>query len=168
MANDPATTLSPNQERKEKRYPIGVIGGICFLAMVVVALLLLSGKNARPPGQAASPNPSDAASGYAPQVAFSDLRLSAEENFIGQQVVYLDGKVTNTGTKTVRQLKVRLVFRDVMNQIVLREEHDVFGSSDSVGPGLAKSFQIRFDAVPDSWSRQVPQIQIVSLRAEQP
>lgn len=168
MADDPATNLSPNQERKEKRYPIGVIGGIFFLAVVVVVLLLLSGKNAGPPGQASSPNPSDAALGYASQVAFSDLHLSAEENFIGQQVVYLDGKLTNTGAKTVRQLKVRLVFRDVMNRIVLHEEHGVFGPSESVGPGLAKSFQIRFDAVPDSWSRQVPQIQIVSLRAEQP
>ena len=168
MTDDSTTTLTPNDDRKKKRYPIGVIGGIVFLAVVVAALLLLSGKNAAPPEQGSSPNPSDAALGYAPQVAFSDLHLSAEENFIGQQVVYLDGKLTNAGAKTVRQLKARLVFRDVMNQVVLREEHDVFGPSDSVGPGLVKSFQIRFDAVPDSWSRQVPQIQIVSLRAEQP
>jgi hypothetical protein len=166
MADDPTTTLSLNDDRKENRYPIGVIGGVCFLAIVVAALFLLSGKNAGTPGQTSSTNSPDAAVGYAPQVTFSDLHLSAEENFLGQQVVYLDGNVRNTGAKTVRQLKVRLVFRDVLNQVVLREEHDVFGPSDSVGPGLVKSFQIRFDAVPDSWSRQVPQIQIVSLRAE--
>jgi hypothetical protein len=166
MADDPTSTLSPNEERKERRYPIGVIGGVCFLAIVMVVLLLFSGKNAAPPGQASSTNPLDAAPAYAPQVAFSGLHLSAEENFLGQQVVYLDGKLTNAGAKTVRQVRVRLVFRDVMNEIVLREEHDVFGPSESVGPGVAKSFQIRFDAVPDSWSRQVPQIQVVSLRAE--
>jgi len=166
MADEPTTTVSPNEERNEKRYPVGVIGGICFLAVVVAVLLLFSGKNGGAPGQVAPSNPSDATPGYAPQVSFSELRLSAEENFLGQQVVYLDGKLTNAGARTVRQVKVRLVFRDVMNEIVLREEHDVFGPSDTVGPGLAKSFQIRFDAVPDSWSRQVPQIQIVSLRAE--
>ena len=166
MANDPTTTLSPNEERGEKRYPIGVIAGVVFLAVVVAALVLLSGKNGGTPGPAAPTNPSDAAVNYAQQVSFSELHLSAEENFLGQQVVYLDGKLTNAGAKTVRQVRVRLVFRDVMNQIVLREEHDVFGTSDSVGPGAAKSFQIRFDTVPDSWSRQVPQIQMVSLRAE--
>ena len=164
MADDPTAALSPKKEHKENRYPVGVIAGFCFLAIVVAALLLLSGRNAAP-AQTSSSNPSDITADYASQISFSDLHLSAEENFIGQQVVYLDGKLTNSGAKTVRQIKVRLVFRDVMNQVVLREEHDVFGPADSVGPGAAKSFQIRFDAVPDSWSRQVPQIQIVSLRS---
>src|SRR5258708_3616952 len=104
MAHDPAAALSSNNDRKENRYPVGVIAGFCFLAIVVAALLLLSGKHAASPEPASSSSPSDTVTGYASQLAFSDLHLSAEENFIGQQVVYLDGKLTNTGAKTVREL----------------------------------------------------------------
>ena len=163
---DESTTLPPKEEGDEKRYPVGIIAGIAFLAVVIAALLFISGKSAAPTGQASSAKSPDAAPAYASQIKFSNLHLSAEENFLGQQVVYLDGTLTNIGPKTMRQLRVRLVFRDVMNQIVLREEHDVFGTSDAVGAGLAKSFQIRFDAVPDSWSRQVPEIQVAALRAD--
>lgn len=166
MADDLTNTRSSNEEPKQQRYPVGVVAAVSFIAVVVAVLVLFSAKNSGAPGRAATSEPANAASAYAPQVAFSDLHLSAEENFLGQQVVYLDGKLINSGAKTVRLVKVRLIFRDVMNRVILREEHNVFGPSESVGPGLAKSFQIRFDAVPDSWSRQVPQMQIVSLRAE--
>ena len=166
MAEDPTATVSSNNESKDKRYPVGVIAAVAFLVVIVTVLLSFSGKNAGAPVPVSSSETPEAPSAYVAQVTFSDLHLSAEENFLGQQVVYLDGKLTNSGAKTVRQVKVRLIFRDVMNQIVLRDEHDVFGASDLVGPGSAKSFQIRFDSVPDSWSRQVPQIQIVSLLAE--
>ncbi len=105
---------------------------------------------------------------YAPQVTFSGLRLSAEENFLGQQVIYLDARISNAGPKIVRQLKVRLFFRDILSQIVLREEHEVMGGAQPLGPGQARTFQIRFDQVPDSWNRQVPEVQIIALRVEQP
>jgi len=101
-------------------------------------------------------------------MTFSGLRLSAEENFLGQQVVYLDGQIANAGTKRVGELKVRMLFRDVMKQIVLRDEQQIIGSTQPLAPGQSKAFQIRFDQVPDSWDRQVPEIEILSVRVEQP
>ncbi len=104
---------------------------------------------------------------YASQVQISDLHLSAEENFLGQQVVYLDGKITNRGSQVVRQLRIRLFFRDTLNQVVLREEQEILGRrSESLGPGQTHSFQIRFDRIPDSWNREVPQFEIVSLQVQ--
>ena len=106
---------------------------------------------------------------YAAQVALTDMSLSAEENFLGQRIVYLDGKITNQGPKMVQQVKVRLFFHDVLNQVVLREEHELFGARSALlGPGQTQAFQIRFDRTPDSWNQAAPQIQLVSLHTQQP
>ena len=104
---------------------------------------------------------------YASQVTLSGLHLSAEENFLGQQVVYLDGEMTNRGSKVVRQLKVRLFFRDLLNQVVLREEQEIVGGrAEFLRPAQTRSFQIRFDQTPDSWNRQVPELRIVFLQVQ--
>jgi len=102
-----------------------------------------------------------------PQVQITDLHLSAEENFLGQQVVYLDGKMTNRGSQLIRQLQVRLYFHDTLNQVVLRDEQEVLGArSEPLKPGQTREFQIRFDQIPDTWNRQVPQFEIVSLQVQ--
>lgn len=129
----------------------------------MAALLLLSSCNKGPVVQAV---PVEDLS-YSSQVAFSGLHLSAEENFLGQQVVYLDGEITNRGSKVVRQLKVRLLFRDLLNQVVLREEQPILGGrEDFLRPAQTRSFQIRFDQTPDSWNRQVPELQIFFLQVQ--
>ena len=95
------------------------------------------------------------------------MHLTAEENFLGQAVVYLDGKLTNRGDKILRGLKLRLFFRDYMNQVVLREDHVVLETKAApIAPGEAREFQLRFDRLPDSWSRQVPQFQLVSIQIQ--
>ncbi len=58
---------------------------------------------------------------YLPQLEFTDAHMSAAENFLGDSVTYLDARVTNKGTKTVRRLDVDLTFVDMLNQVVLRE-----------------------------------------------
>ena len=104
---------------------------------------------------------------YASQVQITDLHLSAEENFLGQQVVYLDGKIGNRGFQLIRQLRIRLFFRDTLNQVVLRDEQEILGGrSEPLRPGQTRSFQIRFDRIPDSWNLQVPQFEIVSLQVQ--
>jgi hypothetical protein len=131
-------------------------------AALAVLLLLCSCKRTTAVGAAPLEDLS-----YASQVTFSDLHLSAAENFLGQQVVYLDGEITNRGSKAVRQLKVRMFFHDLMNQVVLREEQELWGErSDHLGAGQARSFQVRFDQVPDAWNRQVPELQIVHLQVQ--
>jgi len=117
-----------------------------------------------PPESTLVPPPSQEDMAYAGQLQLRDLHLSAEKNFLGQQVVYLDGKITNRGNKTVRQLKVRLFFRDYYSQVILQEDQPVLGETAApLGPGQTSDFQLRFDSIPDSWSQQIPQFQLVSI-----
>ena len=132
----------------------------CAASALLVLLLAGCGQNrSGPPVEDLS---------YTSQVKFSDLHLSAEENFLGQQVIHLDGKAANTGAKAVSQLRVRLHFRDLMNQVVLREEHELFSGAQPLGPGQSREFDVSFDTVPASWNQSVPQVEIVSLRVQQP
>ena len=48
---------------------------------------------------------------YAVNIRFSDLKMSAAENFVGSTVTYLDGTVTNTADQTVTRAVVRVNFK---------------------------------------------------------
>jgi hypothetical protein len=94
---------------------------------------------------------------YLPQFEFTDAHMSAAENFLGDSVTYLDARVTNKGTKTVRRLDVDLTFVDTLNQVVLRERaHPVSPHTQSLRPGEAKAFRMTFEHMPADWNQAVP------------
>ncbi len=80
--------------------------------MAVIASLLLrtDAKIANPPHP------------YAANIKFSDLKMSAAENFVGSTVTYLDGTVTNTADQTVTRALVRVSFKDSLGQIVQADD----------------------------------------------
>ena len=154
------TTFALRRGRHGSRAPWRGPEANCATIALLVLLLAGCGQNrSGPPVEDLS---------YASQVKFSDLHLSAEENFLGQQVVHLNGKAANSGTKAVSQLRVRLHFRDLMDQVVLREEHEIFSGAQPLAPGQSREFDVSFDTVPASWNQSVPQLEIVSLRVQQP
>ena len=159
----PRHSTTDTQESKEKKrvIPVSVVAAVFFVMVVLGALYFLSStRQDSPPAP-----PSEENLAYVSQLELTELHLSAEENFLGQQVVYLDGKLTNQGEKTLQRLRVRLYFRDFMNQVVLREDQEVFGAQPvPLPPGQTREFQLRFDKIPDSWNRQVPQFQLVALQ----
>ena len=153
--------------RFRRAVPLAPILTAILAAGAVAAILLGCSRLSSGPGSGSSSDPRslpEAAPAYSSQISFSNLHLSAEENFLGQQVVYLDGQVSNRGPNVVRLLEVRLFFRNELNEAVLREEQQLLATNQSLGPGQARSFQIRFDQIPDSWNQQTPGLQIVSVR----
>ena len=57
---------------------------VVVVAVIASLLLRTDAKIANPPHP------------YAANIKFSDLKMSAAENFVGSTVTYLDGTVTNT------------------------------------------------------------------------
>ena len=78
------------EERSSNLLPI-LLGLALVVVVVGIAAFLLrtDTKIAKPPHP------------YAANLKFSDMKMSAAENFIGSTVTYLDGTVTNAGDKTV-------------------------------------------------------------------
>ncbi|MGA8440321.1 MAG: DUF2393 family protein [Candidatus Sulfotelmatobacter sp.] len=136
------------------------------IIIAVVAAFLLRGKPKGPSG----PPP------YATKLKLSGLRLSAEENFVGATISYVDGIVTNAGDKTVTRVTVEVDFKDDMAQVAQREELPLqvlkttgpyleavpLGTSP-LGPGQSEPFRLTFEGISQQWNHQSPDIQITDV-----
>ncbi len=133
------------------------------LAGLIAAYVLLHHPSSS--GSASSrPAPSAEQKAYFASLEFSELHMSAAENFLGTTVTYLDARVTNKGTKTVRRLEVELNFVDVLNQVVLRETaYIITRRSPSLQPGETRSFRVTFEHMPVDWNQAPPTITPVYL-----
>ena len=99
---------------------------------------------------------------YLASLAFSDLRMSAAVNFLGDTVTYLDGSVTNKGAKLIRRLDVELNFVDTLNQVVLRETaHALADRATPLQPGETRAFRVTFEHMPADWNQAPPKAKAV-------
>ena len=152
-----------SQPPKRSSLPVAVVAAGSFLLLVLSVIFWMV---RRPPAPPPLP-PSEESLAYLSQVTVSDFHLSAADNMVGSVIVYLDGKVTNAGPKTVRRLRVRLYFYDTMSQLVLRQERDIIAAGGApLAAGETRDFQLRFDRPPASWNVQPPTFQLVSLHIE--
>src|ERR1041385_5880844 len=92
---------SPDEERPS-RIPMAIGAAVILLA---IAALIVGGKLSRGP-VAPGPDP------YVKNLQLTDAKLSQAENFVGGNVTYLEGKITNAGQKTVNGATVRVVFKN--------------------------------------------------------
>ena len=98
------------EERETNWRAIGV--GVGVVVVIVLVLFLISRTEQKAPGGPPA---------YAANIKFSDLKMSAAENFVGATVSYIDGTVANAGTQTVTHVVVEVTFRDSMGQLAQRD-----------------------------------------------
>ncbi len=143
-----------------------LIGAILVVVLVAVVILVM---RENPKGPAGPPP-------YASNLKISELKMSAAENFAGQTVSYIDGRITNNGDKTVAGAKVRVLFRDDMNQVVGDETVPVHIlqtsgpypdtvdlSASPLAPHQSKIFRLTFEHISSQWTQTLPEIQIVDV-----
>jgi hypothetical protein len=153
------------QENESSWRPILI--GVAIVVVIVGLVVLLLRKETRPPTGPPS---------YASNLTFSDLKMSASENFVGATVSYIDGTVTNAGDKTVTHAAVRVLFKDDMGQTVGDESlplhilqttgpypDTVDLSASPLGPGQSKTFRLTFESISAQWNRQAPEIQVTDV-----
>ena len=127
------------------------------LAIMVTALVLLVRIGSSPSSSEARLSGEQKA--YLQQIAITDARMSAAENFLGHTVTYLDALVSNKGGKEVRELELELVFVDTLNQVVLRETaRPITLHTPPLQPGQTRSFQVSFEHLPLEWNQAPPTI----------
>jgi len=134
------------------------------LAALVVVLVLHQHRAVSRPASAGEGRQALSAEqkAYLASLAFADLRMSAAVNFLGDTVTYLDGSVTNKGSKPVRRLDVELNFVDSLNQVVLRETaHPLADRASPLPPGETHAFHVAFDHMPADWNQAPPGVRLV-------
>ncbi len=158
----PAAT---GEDRDSNWLPI-VFGVVLVVIVVVIASLLL-----RTDAKIANaPHP------YAANIKFSDMKMSAAENFVGSTVTYLDGTVTNTGDKTVTRALVNVSFKDSLGQIVQSDDVPLRILQTSgpypeavdlnvapLAPSQSKPFRLTFEHVTADWNHEYPELKVTDV-----
>ena len=148
---------------EERSTSVYVLGAAAVLAVVVAIVVLLSRSGSKP--STSSPVLDRDQKAYLPQIVVADASMSAAENFLGHTVTYLDAKVTNKGTKTVRRLDLELTFVDTLGQVVLRETaHPVTLQMVPLKPGETRPFQVSFEHMPMDWNQAPPAVKPASVQ----
>lgn len=157
----PATTTD---DRRSNWGPIAL--GVVLVVIVVVSASLLL----RTDSKIANAPPA-----YA-NLKFSDLKMSAAENFVGSSVTYLDGTVTNAGDKTVSHATVGVNFKDSLGQIVQAEDVPLRILQTSgpypeavdlriapLDPAQSKPFRLTFEHVTADWNHEYPELRVTDV-----
>ena len=160
---------TPVAEERDSSRMIIVVAVVGVIAVMLGIAFLL-----REPPKAAK-----AISPYAASLKLTDFKMSAAENFIGATVSYVDGKITNSGDKTVTHVMVEVVFRDDIGQLAQREDlplrvlRNTGPYSEAVdlsvlplAPGQSQPFRLTFDSISAQWNRQYPEIKITDVTAK--
>jgi hypothetical protein len=144
-----------------------IVFGVVLVVIVVVIASLLLRTDAK---IANAPHP------YAANINFSDLKMSAAENFVGSSVTYLDGSVTNTADKTVIRALVSVSFKDSLGQIVQADDvllrilqtsgpypEAIDLALAPLAPAQSKPFRLTFEHVTADWNHEYPELRVTDV-----
>lgn len=116
---------------------------------------------------AEEPQLTEEARAYLPHLVLSDVEMKAEEDFLEQTIVAIEGKITNTGERRVSLVQVNCVFREVNGIEIGRERGVLIGRrSGALSSQETKSFRLAFDAVPADWNQTMPSLFISRIQFE--
>lgn len=153
-----------NEPPKERNFPTTAVA-IAAVAVVVLAVLFVA--MGRHSGSAGNAN-------YAPNLALSELQVSAADNMAGGTTVYVDGKVTNNGSATVTGMTAQATFAsnggaapqvqtDQAKALRTKDPVDLEPmSSQPLAPGASEDFRLIYEGVKEQWDQQTPQVKVLA------
>ena len=142
--------------------------GFVVVAMVLVAVFIFGHKS--PDANAHKNDP------YTAKLQISEWHMSVAENFAGNPVTYIEGKITNTGDKKVTGATIELIFKNSLGQttqqellpvmvLLFRVPYVDFGSLEQtpLAPGQTREFRLTLEHVTADWDRRLPQAKVVAV-----
>jgi hypothetical protein len=151
---------SENSQEARRQFPLAVLAGLVVVLIVAGAAVMMS-KSVHvvtpptPPPMAFGP----AEQAYAPQIHYDNIQLSKSSNMLNQQFTYINGTVSNSGDKSVKELQVSVDFCDDManKHVTLHQDAPAIQTTDGpLGPGQQRDFSVTIDGYPDNWNQQMP------------
>jgi hypothetical protein len=134
-------------------------------ALAVVALIAGLSYLSRPVPKAAEQSPSAESKAYLQHLKLSDVQMKATENFMKQQVVEVEGNISNEGTRPIERVDVYCIFSGINGNEVYREKVPIVASkpNQALGPNQTRSFRLPFDSLPDTWNQAMPRLVIAQI-----
>ncbi len=167
MADRAPIFHTPPEESHGRWVPILIAAVV--IGVAVAAVILFSRRPQPAAEQRIDP--------YAEYLQVGDLKLSGAESFVGTSVHYLDGKIANTGPRTVTGIRVEVIFRDSLGQVVLRETQNLMRLEERPGmpadlvalkahplqPNEVAQFRLTFEHIPAEWNRGYPELRFLQV-----
>jgi hypothetical protein len=152
-----------NGEAK-RGFPLALLAGAVVVLVGLGALYFLAQRPADPARGPAQPTMGEAERAYVPKLRFENLEMHRAANFLGQEVTYMFGNILNDGDRPVREVEVSFVFRNLDNEVVLRDTQTLFGPRAlPLAPGASREIQVGWEVMPASWNQHVPEMRITGL-----
>ena len=146
-----------------------VVAGLVVL--VVVAVLVVMGRN-----RAATPTTVQPLAAYAASLPLSQLAMSESTSLSGGKSTYIDGHIQNTGGQTVSGITVQVIFRndeamppqiETLPLSLIRTREPYIDTQPvraaPLKPGDGRDFRLIFESIPANWNMQMPEIRVIQV-----
>ncbi len=112
-----------------------------------------------------SAQPSAEEKAYTSKLSVTDAKMSVAQNYIGDNIYFLDAKIANNGDKPVRSVQLQLEYVDTLGQVVLRDDdaHPVTARDAPLKPGITRAFRISYDHMPADWNQAPPKVTVTRV-----
>jgi hypothetical protein len=152
-----------------------LLGAALGLLIVVIAVVVFAvrGHHGEVPASANQILPLDP---YAKDLTIAQLAMSQSTSLSGGTSTFIDGKVSNSGERTLTGVTVQVLFRNDEGlapqvetlPLSLIRAHEPYVDTEPVSaaplkPGDEKEFRLIFENVPDNWNRELPEIHAVKV-----
>ncbi|HEU5350796.1 MAG TPA: DUF2393 family protein [Terracidiphilus sp.] len=173
MSVDEELKLVPSREKRDRIWlPLAIAAFVVAAVVVIFALALHRDSNTT-----TTVEPVNAAQdAYAANLSISGLAMSESSNFVGNKITYVDGHITNQGSRTVTGLTVQTLFYDTAQEVAqnvtqplkLIRTRQPYIDVEPVGanpikPGEERDFRLIFDGVSQDWNGAYPQLKILHV-----
>lgn len=151
-----------------RSFPVAFLLGLIVVGVVLGGLYVYTQRTASHGPSAPKPLPmGPAEEAYASRIHFLDIKMSRAANLLNQEVTYVTAVLSNDGDRVIRDLEVTVEFRDVLNQVVLRDMRRPLGSrAQPIDPLRRREIELTFEHIPAEWNRQFPAIRVTGLVLE--
>lgn len=155
------------QQEEGRGFAVAFAIGLGVVVLLLIGVWAASNRESKVAAPVKLPF-SEAEQAYARRIRFTDIQRSRAANFLGQQVTIIAGHIENMGSETIAEIEFHIEFRDLSEQVVMRETLRLFGrEGPPLESGRRREFQFNFEKVPDSWNQQPPQFQITGILLNQ-
>jgi|SRR5947209_1600742 len=170
MVDSEQQPFSPVQQQEEKRNILPMVIGVVVVA-VLIAVLVFATRAGKSSSSAGQRDPNLA------KLQISDLHMATAQNFAGNSVTYIEGKISNGTDRKVTGARVEVLFKNSIGEIAQDEKslpvtvllpntpYADYGPIDRapLGPGQSRDFRLTLEHVSADWDGQVPQVKVVSV-----
>ncbi|MBV9759206.1 MAG: hypothetical protein JO340_01465 [Acidobacteriaceae bacterium] len=140
--------------------PLIVAAVVLVLAGAAAFFYMARSSPTSAPSSAASPQ----AKAYVHNLALSDVTMRASENFMRQQVVEIEGKISNNGPQSLQSVDVYCLFYGVDGRETYRERVPIVRAVNApLKPNETRAFRLPFDSLPDGWNQAMPKMVIAQI-----